>query len=275
MSTKSPAVSSRSSTALGPRPLSIRCVSPAARGGRPRSKGVSDALKDPLQSLVSLGLDVVVDRVAVRVDADRERAEVLDPEAPEALRHQLLPGHLLDLLDLRGLEGRRSSDDREVDHPESLHRLDCLVRQPTLAADRAHPVLRTQRLREAHHACRGGGADADRLVTALADLAYPGRRVEQKGPVQIPRRRNALVEDPDLGAVADADDVAVHDHLVARSELADLGFGGRESEAVTRHHASSPYPNVPQCLALVLEHERKIPSTRHGRVPDTGTAPIR
>src|SRR4051812_48407704 len=90
-----------------------------------------------LQLLARARLDVVEDRVAVRVDADDQRAEVLDAEPPEALGHELLPGDLLDLLDLLRLERGRAADDREVHHPESLHRLDRLVRQSPLAADRA------------------------------------------------------------------------------------------------------------------------------------------
>src|SRR6185295_14701612 len=82
-----------------------------------------------LQSLASLLLDVVVERVAVRIDRDGERAEVLDPELPETLGHELLPGDLLDLLDLLGLQGSRAADDREVDHAEAPHGLDGLVRQ--------------------------------------------------------------------------------------------------------------------------------------------------
>src|ERR687885_2311139 len=97
------------------------------------------------------------------VDADGERAEVLDAEAPEALRHQLLPGDLFDLLDLRRLERGGAADDREVDHPVLAHRLDRLVREAALAADRADAVLRTECLREAHHPGRGRRADADLL----------------------------------------------------------------------------------------------------------------
>src|SRR5919199_5308620 len=102
------------------------------------------------------------------VDADGERAEIPDAEAPEALRHQLLPGDLLDLLDLGRLEGGRAADDREVDHPEPPHRLDRLVGESALAADRAHAVALAERLREAPHPRRGRGADADLLVAALA-----------------------------------------------------------------------------------------------------------
>src|SRR3982750_4319690 len=91
------------------RPLSMTCVRPRSRGfgsRARRSRKPSEPSKDPLQSLVRFCLDVVVERVAVRVDADGERPEVLDAELPEALRHELLPGDLLDLLDLGRLERR-------------------------------------------------------------------------------------------------------------------------------------------------------------------------
>src|SRR3954469_6451063 len=117
MSMKSPLVSSTSSHARGPRPLSITCVRPPSR----RRSRKSESGKELLQLLGRSGLDVVVERVAVGVDAHRERAEVLDAELPEALGHELLPGDLLDLLDLRRLERGRAADDREVDHPEALH----------------------------------------------------------------------------------------------------------------------------------------------------------
>src|SRR6266568_224925 len=122
MSMKSPDVSSTSSHARGPRPLSITCVSPPGRGARPRSKPLIELLQLGLRPL----LHVVEERVAVRVDADGERTEVLDPELPEALGHELLPGDLFDLLDLSRLVRGRSADDREVDHPQSVHRLDRL-----------------------------------------------------------------------------------------------------------------------------------------------------
>src|SRR5947209_11083467 len=160
----SPATSSTSSQPRGPSPLSSTCVSPLWDGSsKPRI--------ELLQLLLGCGLHVVVERVAVRVDPDRERAEVLDAELPEALGHQLLPGDLLDLLDLRRLERGGAADDREVDHPEAPHRLDRLVRAAALAADRAHAVLRAERLGEAHHARRGRGADADLLVLAVGELA--------------------------------------------------------------------------------------------------------
>src|SRR5438105_14867166 len=95
--------------------------------------------KELLELLLRRGLDVVVERVAVRVDADRERTEVLDAELPEAFGHELLPHHLFDLLDLRRLERGGAADDREVDHPEPVHRLDRLVGEAALAADRPPP----------------------------------------------------------------------------------------------------------------------------------------
>src|SRR5688572_10918144 len=148
----SPATSSTSSHARGPRPLSSTWVSPWWG---------SKSSKELLQLLLRALLNVVVERVAVRVDPDGERAEVLDAELPEALGHQLLPHHLFDLLDLRRLERGRAADDREVDHPQALHRLDRLVGEAALAADRADAVLLAQRLGEPHHPGARCRADAD------------------------------------------------------------------------------------------------------------------
>src|SRR3954471_8748458 len=215
----SPATSSTSSHARGPRPLSITCVSPTCSGRLRLKPG-----KDLLQFLLGAGLDVAVERVAVRVDADGQRAEVPDAELPEALGHQLLPGDLLDLLDLRRLERGGAADDREVDHAEPLHRLDRLVREAALAADRADAVLRAERLGEPHHAGARRRADADLLVPALGDLAHVRRRVQEERPAEIHRGLDSLVEDADLRPVADADDVALHRHLVAGTELQDLAL---------------------------------------------------
>src|SRR3954447_11075788 len=235
MSMYSPLVSSTSSQARGPRPLSITCVRPPSRfTSRKSEPGI-----ELLQLVLGRGLDVVVERVAVGVDADRERAEVLHAEAPEALRHQLLPGDLLDLLDLRRLERGRAADDREIDHPQALHRLDRLVREAALAADRAHAVLVAERLGEAHHARARGGADADGVVAAVITFPDVRRGVQQEGAAQLHRRLDPLVEDADLRPVADADDVALDDDLVARAQLEDLGLvGDRERHFVARHQAS-------------------------------------
>src|SRR6188474_2613990 len=137
------------------RPLSRTWVSPVCRGfgaRAGRSRNPSEFGNDLLQVLGGLRLDVVVHRVAVRVDADPEWAEVLDPELPEALGHELLPEDLLDLLDLGRLERRRTADEREIDHPVLGHRLDRLVGQAALAGDRANAVVAAERLREADHA---------------------------------------------------------------------------------------------------------------------------
>src|SRR4051812_5667359 len=224
--TWSPATSSTSSHARGPRPLSRTCVSPWCG---------SKSSKELLQLVLGARLDVVEERVSVRVDADGERPEVLHSELPEALGHQLFPVDLLDLLDLRRLERGRTADDREVDHPVLAHRLDRLVGKPALAADGADAVLLAERLGEAHHARRRGRPDSHLLVLAFANLAHVRRGVQQEGAVEVERRLDALVEDADLRAVADADDVTVDEHLVAGAQLADRRFVRGKDEAFRTH----------------------------------------
>src|SRR5829696_1521865 len=231
----SPATSSTSSHPRGPRPLSITCVSPEWPGSEPS--------KELLQLLLRAGLHIVVEGAAVGVDPDGQRAEVLDAELPEALGHQLLPGDLLDLLDLGRLERRGAADDREVDHPEPPHRLDRLVGKAALPADRADAVLLAERLGEAHHPCARRRADADLLVLPLRNLAHVRRRVEQERAREVHRRLDALIEDADLRPVADADDVALDGDLVAGAELQDLALvSDGEGHLVNGHGPSSPCP---------------------------------
>src|SRR5215471_13621625 len=156
-----------SSHARTPSPLSSTCVRPPSR-----LMPISKAGIELLQLRLGTSLDVAIERPAVRVDADGQRAEVLDAEAPEALGHELLPRDFLDFLDLGRLERSRSADDREVHHPEALHRLDGGVGEAALAADRAHAVLLAERLGEAHHSRARRRADADLLVLPLSHLAH-------------------------------------------------------------------------------------------------------
>ena len=58
-----------------------------------------------------------------------------------------------------------------------------------------------------------------------AELADAGRGVQQEGALEVHRRLDALVEDPDLRPVADADDVPLDDDLVAGPKLEDLACG--------------------------------------------------
>src|SRR5207245_2858676 len=137
-------------------------------------------------------------------------------------------------------------------HPEPVHRLDRLVGEAALAADRAHAVLPAERLREAHHPRARRGADADLLVAAFAELAHVRRRVKQERAAEVHRRLDALVEDADLGSIPDADDVTLDGHLVARAELEDLlRVGDRESDFVRRHgyasRSKSIVPSAPMC----------------------------
>src|SRR5207245_11340638 len=112
------------------------------------------------------------------------------------------------------------------------------------AADLADAVPLSEPLGEADHAGARRRADADLLVAAGPELADAGGGVEQEGPRQVHRRLDALVEDPDLGAVTDADDVALDDDLVARAQLQDLRrIGDGEGDLVRRHQRAAPPPS--------------------------------
>src|SRR5581483_8193016 len=240
-----------SSHARGPRPLSITCV-------RPLCGCVSKPRIELLELLARGGLHVAVERVAVGIDPDGQRAEVLDAELPEALGHQLLPRDLLDLLDLRRLERSCTADDREVDHPETLHRLDRLVGEASLAADRPYAVPRAERLGEAHHARGRRRADADLLVLPRPHLAHVRGGVEEERAAEIHRRLDSLVEDPDLRPVADADDVALDDHLVARAELQDLLRVVNRKRDFMRGHRSG----LPVVVDLAVRGDVRARATR-------------
>src|SRR5919108_3744762 len=237
------------------RPLSMTCVSPVcrgfgARGGR--SRNPSKSANDLLQSLRGFGLNVAVHRVAVRVDPDPERAEVLDAELPEALGHELLPVDLLDRLDLRRLERGGAADDREIDHPVLAHRLDRVVGQAALPGDRADAVVPAEPPGEANHAGARGRADAERVVAAVVALADIRRRMEQERAAKVQRRRDALVEDPNVRAVPDADDVAVDRNEITGAELANVLFGRGEREAVLGHQASRSISTVPSAATCAV-----------------------
>src|SRR5438128_11025985 len=257
MSTKSPPVSNIPSMSRVLRPLSMTCVSPTWRGlpgraGTPSHPSLKPGI-ELLQFLRRTSLNVVIERVAVGVDADDQRPEVLDTELPQAFRHQVLPGNLLDLLDLCRLERSRAADDCEVDHAEPVHRLDRVVGESALAADRPDPVLGSESLREADHAGARGRADADLLVATRSELADVRRRVQQEGAGEVHRRLDALVEDPDLRAVADADDVALHGDLVAGAQLQDLGgVRDREGDLVARHQNSLSYSTEPSAARCAV-----------------------
>ena len=70
--------------------------------------------------------------------------------------------------------------------------------------------------------------------------------MQEKGAGEIHGRLDSLVEDADLGAVADSDDVPLDDHLVPDAQLQDLGrVGDGEGDLVRGHYASLSYSMVP------------------------------
>src|SRR6185312_571390 len=134
--------------------------------------------------------------------------------------------------------------DGEVDAAVLPQRLERLGQEAALAHDGAGAVVADQPLGEAAHAGRRGRADAHRLVRAVGELAHVRGGVQERGAAQGERRLLAVVEDADLGGVADADDLALDRDRVARVERADGGLVGGEGDLVV-HHASLSYSIAP------------------------------
>ena len=94
------------------------------------------------------------------------------------------------------------------------------------------------------------GAASGALVFTLP---HAGGGVEQERASEVHRRLDALVEDPDLGAVADPEDVALDDDLVAGLELEDLLLvRDRKRHLVGRHHASRSKSTEPSAATWAV-----------------------
>jgi hypothetical protein len=91
------------------------------------------------------------------------------------------------------------------------------------------------------------------LVPTVRELANIRRGVQEERPGEIHRRLDALVEDADLRAVADADDVSLHRDLVAGAQLEDLlRIGDRERDLVLRHQNSRSISTVPSAATCAV-----------------------
>ncbi len=90
------------------------------------------------------------------------------------------------------------------------------------------------------------------------DLAHVRRGVQQERALQVHRRLDALVEDPDLRAVADADDVALHGDLVAGLQLEDLlRVGDRERDGVVGHGSQNSLSKSTEPSAAMCADARR------------------
>src|ERR1700754_3100366 len=91
-------------------------------GGVPCASRRSDALEDRVAPAGHFFLVIREQRAAMRIHADQQRAEMLDLEAPQALRMQVVEIDVLDLLDPCGLQRRRTADDGEIGAAQFLER---------------------------------------------------------------------------------------------------------------------------------------------------------
>src|SRR5215203_3951200 len=147
--------------------------------------------------------DLVVERSAMGIHGDEDRAEALDGKAPERLRVEVLEIDVLDRGDPGRLERRGTADDREIGAAEIAERTPGRVAEAPLADDDAHALALHERFREALHALRGGGADAHgcvarRVLVRALDAAHVRRGVDDGVAGEVEARAPAAIEHVDL-----------------------------------------------------------------------------
>ena len=131
------------------------------------------ALQD--RGAASHGLVVArgVERAAMRIHGHHQRAEMFDAEAPQTFGMQVVHLDVLDRLDPGGLQRRCTADHGEIGAAELAEGGERLRPHAAFADDDAHAFALHQRIGEALHPHRGGGADAERLVSGRRLPARP------------------------------------------------------------------------------------------------------
>src|SRR5258706_2491683 len=178
------------------------------------------------------------------VHGDQERSETPDPELPDRFGMEVVEVDVLDRLDPGRFQRRGAADDRQIGAAGSLEHLERPGAEPALADDEPHPQAFQEGLREALHASRGGGADAQWRVTrgmrrGDRPLPHIGGGVDRGMAAQVESGLAAPVEECDQVRVANAEKRSLEGHRVVHAQRADLALGNRRREDVVGHQ--NPY----------------------------------
>src|SRR5207237_2619023 len=135
-------------------------------------------------------VDRVVQAPAMAVHGHAQRTEIADAKAPEALRIQVVEIDILDRFDPRRLQRGGASDDGQIRSPQLTECCERRGAQAALADNEAHLVALHEWPREALHARRGRGTDANRGVTGWMprrwrDPFHVGGGVDNRVPGKI------------------------------------------------------------------------------------------
>ena len=126
---------------------------------------LADFLDRSVLLLVELDLVLLKQVVAVRVDGDDQRAELLDLAAPQRFGHaQLVPVVLGNALYLGGGDNGAAGGEHAVDRAELLAGTLGVGAHAALAHDDADTGVLDELILELFHAHRGRGADGNHLV---------------------------------------------------------------------------------------------------------------
>ncbi len=153
---------------------------------------------------------------------------------------QVVHVDVLDLRDPGGLQRGGAADHGQIGAAEIAEGVERRLSHAAFADDQLDAFALHQSLREALHAHRCGGADAERLITgrvarARIDLAHIGRGVHHRVALQVEARGAVAVEHGDQRGVADAEQRLFQRHGVADFQRARLRVGDRHVEHVVGH----------------------------------------
>src|SRR5262245_62848575 len=139
-----------------------------------------ELLQDRAQSVPRRRLKLIEQAVALAVDGDHERPQILDPQLDQPIvRDQVLPRHRDELLDRIRQQWAAAPEKRQIDAADLLHGVGALPVEAALAADGAQIEVPDDSWHQRIEARAGGRVHVEHLERAVAVAAVAAEMEER------------------------------------------------------------------------------------------------